>query len=31
MARAEYDAIVARAAQRGYPVDALVLPPGTLD
>ena len=31
MARSKYDAIVARAAQRGYPVDELVLPLGTLD
>ena len=31
LARAEYDAIRARAAQRGYPVDELVLPTGTLD
>ena len=30
MARSKYDAIVARAAQRGYPVDELVLPLGTL-
>ena len=31
MARSKYDAIVARAAQGGYPVDELVLPLGTLD
>lgn len=31
MARSRYDAIVARAAQRGYPVDELVLPLATLD
>jgi len=31
MPRAEYEAIRARAAQRGYPVDKLVLPTGTLD
>ena len=31
MPRAEYDAIKARATQRGYPVDKLVLPSGTLD
>ena len=29
--RAQYDAIIARASQRGYPVDKLVLPTGTLD
>lgn len=31
MPRAEYEAIRARAAQRGYPVDRLVLPTGTLE
>ena len=31
MPRAEYEAIRARAAQRGYPVDKLVLPAGTVD
>lgn len=31
MPRAEYEAIRARAEQRGYPVDRLVLPTGTLD
>ena len=31
MPRAQYDAIKSRAAKRGYPVDKLVLPRGTLD
>ena len=31
MDRAQYDGIRARAARRGYPVDELVLPRGTLD
>lgn len=31
MDRAQYDAIRARAAQRGYPVEQLVLPAGTVD
>jgi apolipoprotein D and lipocalin family protein len=31
MDRAQYDAIRARAAQRGYPVEKLVLPGNTLD
>ena len=31
MPRVGYEAIRARAAQRGYPVDKLVLPAGTLD
>ncbi len=31
MPRAQYDAIVARAARRGYPVEELILPIGTLD
>lgn len=31
MARAEFEAIRARAARRGYPVEKLVFPPHTLD
>ena len=31
MDRTQYDAIRARAAQRGYPVEKLVLPGKTLD
>jgi apolipoprotein D and lipocalin family protein len=31
MDRAQYEAIRARAARRGYPVDQLVLPGKTLD
>lgn len=31
MPRAQFEAIRARAAQRGYPVQHLVLPPGTLE
>jgi hypothetical protein len=31
MDRATYEALRARAAQRGYPVEELVLPANTLD
>ncbi|HWS79230.1 MAG TPA: lipocalin family protein [Thermomonas sp.] len=31
MPRAQYEAIRARAAQRGYPVERLILPAGTVD